>query len=390
MIVRVVLATFAVWASLNGIASAQVKLRLIQPYPAGTPIDLGATALVSSLEKRLSGTATIELIRVQMPAQEVAGILATGQADMGLLPSTFIASTTSSSLSLFDLPFLFKTLSEVAAVQDRYVGEALLSSVGPNMVGISYWNGGMTNVFGRVLSKPSDLREAKLFTTVSREGALAAEALGAATSRLAQGEAIAAFRSGALNTAELSPTAALRLAIAPTYISDESYRPLVSVLVSSERSWNQLPFRVQTVLATEARNVAASVTSEAVRQDAVANRALSEKGFKLVRMEVTSPDEVERAWRSVPSVESTGYLNATLPLLKELRETPPNRQRGDTSPGPGVREILFATDRVDEGGNDPALRFGSARGPLRYGVARFALDPSRRVAGPGLGTSLAS
>jgi C4-dicarboxylate-binding protein DctP len=232
--------------------------------PQATPVWRGAETYRDAINKGLDGKARIELF--PFPGNPLPG-LNSGEVQIAIISSALLASSKSTRLALFDLPFFFADLRETEAIQNSLIGEVMLGSLTDDgVVGLAYWNAGISQLFG---SKPvleaNQLRGLRLRTTVSAPARTAALGLGTTAVSLAFGEVAEAVSKGAVDIVELPPTYVSQkiVPLDPMHYSNVNYRPVVSLVVASKKFWKETTLRVQTTLVDQARAVATQVNVDA-------------------------------------------------------------------------------------------------------------------------------
>jgi esterase/lipase superfamily enzyme/TRAP-type C4-dicarboxylate transport system substrate-binding protein len=387
------------WVCIGSCAYAAepVVIRLQVTYPAQSSVARGAEAFRSAVNERLGAAGRVELVREPMNPLEA---LRSGKADLAAVPTGSLVSMKSQKFTLFDLPFFFNNLDEVAAVESGATGDGLLASLGEEkFVGLGFWNIGMTQLFDRDkrIRTAEDLKGIALATFVSEQSLASTEGLQAQTkvTLLTISEIGPALANDRVQVAEILPSFVAQQApkeITPMNVVEANYRPLVSVVATTRDAWKKWSFQVQSVIAEEVKAAASKITADAVQQDAVALSDLKARGFTPVAL---SPS----AFQSFRALAQPGWaldilediLEVALQAVREFRTaiTPPQRRTFiPTTP----IEVLFATDRVYDSSLDARYRFGSERdtalnNTARFGAATFTPDPSRSVAeGPGQAT----
>jgi len=322
-------------------AAEKVTLRIGVPKVSGDGIKLGTDFLQAALTKTLSGSADIKLVHQD---SDPLDLLQTGAIDIAVVPSSSFASAGIKDLVSFDLPFLFAASDEVSAVQDSPVGQRMLSSLHyRGLVGLGYWNGGMSQLIGSPVYELKDLRgktvcvqgiddlvapENKNFysgstSSVTAEAVLSNLGATAVTSKPSQ-PASKDIRSDCSQNTDAIEIAPLvidkkQYKTPPSSVSGTGFRPIVFVLTMREDNWNKLTSRVQEALAREVATAASKVGSESDSQDAAAIASLKEKGFKVLLSKMDGFRRAESTWRSVTDKDQQDILSQIIPIVDEKR-----------------------------------------------------------------------
>lgn len=367
-------------------AQAQIQqIRMAVGAPRGTPVWRGAEFYRDEINKQLDGRARIEITTPAAP--DVFAAIQAGEVDLAVGSTTLLAAAKTPILALFDLPFFFQNLTELAAVQRGAIGDAMLNAVNADrLVGLAYWNTGMSHLFGsKQILKIDDLKGMRFRTTVSPPAQIAARSLGATTTRIPLAEVAAALNTRAIDIVETPPVFVSQgvLPLTPQTYTRVNYRPVVAVVVTSEKFWKTARFRVQSVLVDRARAVAIRVNDDAEKADRTATEWL-QKEFKTAIATPTQFKALSEAalpsWRAVDPLQKDRFLDAALSARNELRRVKyvvPEKRSQVLPSTPPKEHVFFATDRVDEKDTEPAYRFGGARGELTWGRADVYVDPNR-------------
>jgi len=375
---------FSILVCSTGEAQTQQFRMAVFALP-GTPIWRGAELYRNEINKQLEGRTQIEF--TSYGGQNVLAALQAGELDLAIIGTSRLAGGKSERLALYDLPFFFQSLTELSAMQHSAIGDATLNAVNADqLVGLAHWNTGMSHFFGsKPVSKIEDFKGLKLRTTVSPPGQTAARWLGAETPVIPPDEVWAALRERKIDVVE-APAMFVSdglVKISARNYTSINYRPVVSVVVASEKFWKTLRLRVQSALIERARGLAIRVNADAQAAEQTAANKL-QKEFITVTPTSTQfralSDAALPAWRNVQSLQKDGFLDAALNARDELRRvkyTVPEK-RSESSRNRTLRKtIFFATDRSDEKDPDPSYRFGGARGDLTWGKADVEEDPNR-------------
>jgi esterase/lipase superfamily enzyme/TRAP-type C4-dicarboxylate transport system substrate-binding protein len=381
---------FMMLISAQSAQGQTLEIRLATLSPPGTPVWRGSEAYRDAVNRMLDGIARVELLPGATP--DALDLVRAGKIQMAVVPSVALASGKAQSLALLDLPFFFRDLREVAAVQQSLIGEMMLGSVNEERVlmGLAYWNTGMSQLFGsKPILEANHLKGIKFRTTVSGPARVAAEALGTSPTSIAAGEVGTALNQGAIELVEVPAlfVAQKVVPLEPTNFSNVNYRPVVSVLVANTNFWRDARLRVQAVLADQARAVAERIDQDAQESERSSTELLSRQ-FKFVQVSQGQFEglskEAEAGWQKVSALQAGGFLQGALYTRNELRRVNYDvpRKRSEPAPRRDGRKVVvrFVTDRYDDKARepDPSLRFtGKRGGQLAYGDAEVVFDPKR-------------
>ena len=377
----------------SSVASDFVKLKVAVPDVSGSAIEHGAQ-LLQKLSAELAGFAEVELVKQETDPLE---LLRNGTVDIAIVPSSALTAVGAKDLTSFDLPFLFTASDEVSVVQNSLVGQNILSSLHyQGLVGLSFWNAGMSQLIGSSFSELKDLKgktvcvqkidsllvtNEKTFSSgstssVTAEAVLSGLGVNATISDafVKETKDVRSNCSQGADAIEVAPTMIdqKEFKTPPSWLSSAGFRPIVFVLTMREDRWNKLTSRVQEALASEAIIAGDKVAAELDRQTGIAIEVLKTKGLLLLRNTTTLTSAgAKSVWKSVSGKEQQTIINQIIPIINQNRSvaiSPEKHGKAETSqPDQSVsRELLFATDRKDDF-DTPEYRFGNSFGPLVYG-----------------------
>jgi C4-dicarboxylate-binding protein DctP len=341
MSIREVVFVAALSVSLWGnLASAQVQqvapiiiqsptIRLTGLFRERTSLAESARAFQSAVNERL-----VDAVRIVEPKGNLLEMVGRGDADIAVVPNTQMAANVSEEFVLFDLPFFFNNLADVERVQESPVGVGLLSfPLDSGLVGLGYWNGGMSQIFGRPITKAENLKGLKLGSSVSPPSRRAAEALGITIAALPP-KVESALTTGEIDAVEVPPhfVAEDVVPLGRTTMSEVNYRALTYAVVANRKFWKGLPLIVQLTVAEQVQRIAKQATADAMRRDEQALATLQKREFARAPLGPENISEVQvaaaRGWEQIQALTPGGVLNAALAIVREQRSPrlhPPER-----------------------------------------------------------------
>jgi TRAP-type transport system periplasmic protein len=194
------------------------------------------------------------------------------------------------------------------------------------MVGLAYWNSGMSQFFGkRPIQKIEDLKNLKLRTVTSPPSLDALGWSGVTPFGTIARDVDRALDSGNIDMVETLPIFVSRkiVPLSPRTLSEVNYRPYVSVLVANSKSWKEIPLRIQTELAEQARSAAERAKRDSLESEASAVRELKEQKFAAAPITTARVrafgDGAEPSWRTVKSLQENNFLDGALEARGEIR-----------------------------------------------------------------------
>ncbi|MCA3262458.1 MAG: TRAP transporter substrate-binding protein DctP [Telmatospirillum sp.] len=375
--------------------SANVEpIRIASPYPKDTPIGIAVDSLASDLQKSLAGYYQVTVVNRLNSSLDAIN---SKEFQLSVVPSTDLNRISDNAFSLYDLPFLFASSRELAAVQQTEGGNIPFAMFQrkTGIIGLGYLNNGFNNLV--IYSAVNDVSglKGKTVSVSSQASRIALQGFGVTPRQVVFAELSSAVQAGAIDGFESSPTLAWdilkRRAFDKSPITALPMRPNVAAFVVSEFTWKSLSYRAQIAIKEATENAEIKSTTEAARREAEA------ANFFFQSQMTNSADfgafykSAQPSWHLPTGTPEASRLNNILPIIEQIRansppsNTPPGR-RGSIEPTVGAAshaalsptgEVLFATDRRVESDPDPRFRIGSNRGQLAYGVTRFNISAQR-------------
>jgi esterase/lipase superfamily enzyme/TRAP-type C4-dicarboxylate transport system substrate-binding protein len=373
-------------ATQIGSAQNAVTIRFEAALPEGTAIAQAAREFAQDTNRKLGDLAHIEIVQNAPDPMLTLRRLTQGEVAMALIPTPVaLAFTDDRDFAIFDLPFFFNDLREVQALEDSALGVELLTALSTHdVLGLGFWNGGMSKLFGQAVTSPGQLKGLKLRSTASPVVMASTDKLGISVQFLPRDEVAPAIKTHLIDAAELPPHFVARdvVNIERTSISPANYRPLVSTVVVNRTFWKNLPFQVQLVVADAVRSTARRATDLAIELDTSAVATLRQREFNFVSLNPGGQQEIKAAalssWGFALPAGPGSLLAAAIEYFVGRGSDAIVPARNTTRPPVNV-PILFGTDRADERVVDPHARFGQKRGPLLYGKSLVGVGPDHPV-----------
>jgi|GEM_PF-6759191 len=354
-------------------------------FPFGLPRIAGADNF-EAVNKELDGIGRVNVVN---QAGDPLAALREGSVDLAVIPSGRLADTKATGLSVFGVPFLFNGVQDASALQWGAVGEAALASLATEgLVGLGYWNVGTQRIVGSQIASLDDLKGKKLRAMSSRQLQASLQQMGASPTSTAFGEIYAALQTGVVDGAEASPatTLAARLYEAGPSLTEQTLVVQVYVVVASQKSWNALPYKVQSVLADKVNATATALALAVPELEARTIGELKERGVKLVSLSAESlknAREIAYSGNNLIADKQDTLVRVAVNAVRQESQRPlPHNQGLDPVPRPtGATTLFFATDRKAESTSDLNAKFGSQRSEVAYGTMRVDLGDDRAAAG---------
>ncbi|MFC3105128.1 DctP family TRAP transporter solute-binding subunit [Salinisphaera aquimarina] len=234
-----------------------------------TPKGQGAQLLQKLVKEKLGDKVKIEVYPNSSLYDDTKGLNALLTGDVQLLaPSMAKLGQYSSSVQLFDLPFLFDNLEAVTRFEEGDGGQKILKSMqGHNILGLAYWHNGMRQMTANEpLLTPRDARGMKLRVEPSNVLAAQINELHAVPRKMAFGEVYQGMQTGVVdgqggNT--WSNIYSQKWNEVQSDMTESNNGVLDYMLITNAKFWKGLPDDVRTQLDDIIAQVTKSVNDKA-------------------------------------------------------------------------------------------------------------------------------
>ncbi|MGE5505450.1 MAG: TRAP transporter substrate-binding protein [Actinomycetota bacterium] len=294
-----VLAAFALLAGMGPAAAQFLRLDIAYVGRDDEPSAWTAWRIKELAEAAMPGKITA---RVLDPAEAVepgklSGAVVLGDIQLALIPVPFM-SAYSSRFQIFEFPFVFNSLEDIAAWQDGPKGRALLQGLGAKgLVGLGYLRAGPRHTAAaRALLRPADAEGLRFLL---RDFPIARALLNATKGKAllaGSGESIAdLIASGAVEVvrgtwADLESSGAAE-GLGVVTRSNDVFE--THVAVTGTALWNDMSRPMREAVEAAVRQAIADGDAYAVQRNADARRRLADKGVQVVDL---AADDIA-AWR---------------------------------------------------------------------------------------------
>jgi TRAP-type C4-dicarboxylate transport system substrate-binding protein len=189
-------------------AADPFKIRFMGALPEGSAFTQIAREFRSNANDRFGDRAVIDITNSANSAEALVK-LQQGETDLALVPTTaLITFSKNENFGIFDLhlPFVFNNLREAQSVEQSPLGVELIAALTtPDVLGLAFWNGGMTKFSGRPITSSASLKDLKLQSTTSPTVRASTERLGIVVTPLPAAQVAFSMQSHAIDAAELPP-----------------------------------------------------------------------------------------------------------------------------------------------------------------------------------------
>jgi C4-dicarboxylate-binding protein DctP len=267
----------------------------------GTPKGQGAEKLRQLVAERLAGKVVVEVYPSSqlMNDDDSLEALAFGEVQMIAISLSKFDRLTRKFM-VFDLPFLFRDLSEVEAFQDSQAGQDLMRVIAKKgFLGLAYWHNGMKQFGGPApIRTPADGNGLKF--RIMESDVLEAQilAMGGNPQKMAFGEVYQALQTGAIDAQEntWSNNYSQKFFEVQDYFTESNHGYLGYLLTVNPGFWNKLPEDIRLTLGQIIEEVTAEVNTNAE----LLNQQDREKILASGLTEIVKLEERDlEAWREV-------------------------------------------------------------------------------------------
>ena len=199
---------------------------------------------------------------------------------------------------VFDLPFIFKNVTEARKVCDSDIGKEMLKSLeGHNILGAAFFENGMRSITNskRPIETPKDLKGIKIRTMENPMHMAAFKVMGADPTPMAFGELFTALQQKAIDAQE-NPYVVIfanKFFEVQTYLSITEHLYSPAPLLVSKTFYNSLPANLQAVVLEAAAEAKKFQRANCDEQTSSLLKSLKDAGMK-----INTPDKT-------PFIEAT-------------------------------------------------------------------------------------
>jgi C4-dicarboxylate-binding protein DctP len=205
----------------------------------------------------------------------------------------------SKEFEVFELPYLFRDLSDVHKITRGPVGKQLLKGLeGRGIVGLAYWDNGMRQMTAnRPLRKVDDWRGAKFRIVSAKVTDAYTRAMGAMPQVMAFSEVYQAMQTGVVDGGEnaLSNILTQKFFEVQPYLTLSDHGYLGYAVLINKRFWDGLPPDVQTILTDALQEASAYNDRIAAEENQRALDAIRASGKTQI---YTLTPEEKAAWKA--------------------------------------------------------------------------------------------
>ncbi len=212
-----------------------------------------ANKFAELVEQRLKGKVVVKVFpdsRLGDDNQVLEAMLL-GKVQIAVFPLSTLKNHTK-SLQIFDLPFLFKDMTAVAAFQQGPIGKKLLMATKKNgLIGLDFLHNGLKQLSANTpLRVPMDARQLKFSTTSSNILAAQFNTLGAIPLHPPPAEIYTLLQTKAIDGQESSWSNiyAKKLYRVQRYITESNHAVLDDMVITSVEFWIGLPDEIRTAV----------------------------------------------------------------------------------------------------------------------------------------------
>ncbi len=253
-------------------AFAETTLRIGTVLAPDDPMGQGLDKFAAEVEAATGGEVIVEIFHnsqlgdtTEMIDQARAG------ANVGTITDVARLSSFVPSLAIMSAPFLFDTYEQADkfALSEAYLGwgDELAEEAGIVMLASNWYQGARHALTQMPITSPEDLAGVRMRTIGAPIWIETIRAMGAEPTPIAWGEVYSALQLGSIDAAEAQPTAiwGAKLYEVITHVTKTGHIQLVTALVISTDSWNELSDENKTIvrdLAVENGRYASALTIE--------------------------------------------------------------------------------------------------------------------------------
>lgn len=305
VLMLVVLSIFAGCSTDSGNEPEQkIVLKFSHDLLEGTPQDVGANAFKEIFEGNTNGKYEVTIFPAGQLGDdvEIAEMLQTNAVQIALIPTAKLSGFTS-TVQLFDLPFLFPSKEVAYQVFDSEITDAVfapLEDVG--MKGLSVWESGFKQFTNNVaIRKPSDFEGLDIRVMNSPLLVEQYKAVGANPVAIAFPEVYNALQLGAVDGQEnpLVSITNMKFYEVQDYMTISNHGYLGYAFLVSADLWNSLDAETQTTLKEAAIEAAQAERAETAAQEEGFLNTIRESGTEIIELTAEEHAAFENAMKPV-------------------------------------------------------------------------------------------
>jgi tripartite ATP-independent transporter DctP family solute receptor len=278
------------YANVLSYKTDETILRLGYSQSKTHPRHLSAERLARWVEEKSGGKLRLELFPAEMLGSEMEMVkdAAKGALDMVITP---LQREFEPKMGLFELPFLFPSYKEVAAIlEDPLVDEIASSLPGKGLRALAYWESGFVQITNnaRPIRVPQDLAGLRIRAVESEMTSRTLKALGAAPVSLPFTKVYEALASGEIDGQEntVANIEGARLYEVQKHAAILNYKNAFAIVTISERVWQTLSAEHQAILRKGARSLTRDHLKMIADNEAAAVARLEKNGMEVSRPSV--------------------------------------------------------------------------------------------------------
>ena len=291
---------FALVALLSCFAVQAATLKIATLAPAGTNWMIQMQAGADAIEQRSEGRVKFKFYPggVMGNDQSVHRKIRIGQLQGGAFTPVGLAGF-DTSIQLFGLPMLFRSLEEVDYVRERMDGvlEQAMAAKGFVILGIA--EGGFARIFSKQPKQDLEsLRDGKVWVPEGDKlSQIVFSALGIKPVPLPIADVFTGLQTGLIDTVAVGPTSAIAFQwhTGTNFMTEVPVTYLTGILAVDKESFEQLTTADQAIIAEEMSKVFARLDASNRADEVAALEALRGQGISFVKV---APGEADR-WRDI-------------------------------------------------------------------------------------------
>lgn len=313
--------------SLNGYAAQnKIVLKYGELNPETHPMAQGAKRFAELVNKNSGGRIQIDMyFSGQLGDEKSMAQLVQmgGTLDMMRIGSNTLGDFGADKMSLFALPYVFKSRAHMMKVIHSKIGAEILKNVeesNAQMIGLMFFDEGARHFFFRnkVVSKVEDMKNLKIRVPETQILMDTVRAFGASPTPISFSELYSSLQTGVVDGAENPITGYLSgnfFEVGKYYTLDaHTYSP--SVMVISKIAWNKLSPRDKKIIINAAKQTEQYVSSQADKLEADAIKQLKAKGTVIT--DIPNKSEWQKAVAPLYGKYGSKYKNL-LDAIKKIQ-----------------------------------------------------------------------
>jgi len=303
---------------------AEIVIKFSHIASRDSPKGLAATHFKEAAERLTRGRVRVDVYPDSQLFKDGEELEALQMNSVQMVAPTFSKFSTIGfhEFEVFDLPFLFRNISDVHRVTQGPIGRTLLGSLDrQGIIGLGFWDNGFKNMSANVpLHSPQDMRGLRMRIQPSRVLANQMTALGATPFALSFADTYQFLGNGLIDGTETTPSLFYTLGLInlQKYLTMTQHGYLGYVVITNKRFWESLPKEIQVALTAAINETTTYVNTIAIQKNESDLEIIARSGRTTVI--ALNPTERRLWFDAMSAVEMQSQQRVGKELIQNIRK----------------------------------------------------------------------